>query len=64
MRENARQGFWNLWLQVVTAETRGARAKRKLAIDLVQSVRLMFRLAAYGDGASPAPWACGRSPNI
>ena len=58
MRENARQGFWNggarppFGYQVVTAETRGARAKRKLAIDPVQaeSVRLMFRLAAHGDG--------------
>jgi site-specific DNA recombinase len=59
MRENARQGYWNGSLppfgyQVVTAETRGARAKRKLAIDPLQAeiVRTMFGLALNGDGDS------------
>jgi site-specific DNA recombinase len=58
MRENARQGYWNggarppFGYQVVTAEMRGARAKRKLAIDPAQAetVRLMFKLALQGDG--------------
>ena len=58
MQENARQGYWNggarppFGYQVVTAEMRGARAKRKLAIDPTQAeiVRLMFQLAAFGDG--------------
>jgi site-specific DNA recombinase len=60
MQENARQGYWNggarppFGYQVVTAEMRGARAKRKLAIDPTQAevVRLMFQLAAFGDGES------------
>ena len=60
MRENARQGYWNggarppFGYQVVTAEMRGARAKRKLAIDPLQAetVRLIFKLALHGDGSS------------
>jgi site-specific DNA recombinase len=58
MKENARQGFWNggsgppFGYEVVTAETRGARAKRKLQINPLQAdtVRLMFQLALSGDG--------------
>jgi site-specific DNA recombinase len=60
MRENARQGYWNggarppFGYQVITAEMRGARAKRKLAIDPVQAeiVRRMFEMALHGDGQS------------
>ena len=60
MRENARQGYWNggarppFGYQVITAEMRGARAKRKLAVNPVEAetVRLMFQLVAYGDGKS------------
>ncbi len=51
MKENTRQGFWNgsrppLGYKVVEAERRGARAKKKLAIDPIEAetVRLLFRL--------------------
>ena len=57
MQENARQGFWNgsaapFGYQVVTAEQRGAKTKKKLAIDPVEAetVRLIFRLLREGDG--------------
>lgn len=59
MKENARQGFWNgsiapLGYKVVEAERRGARAKKKLAIDPVEAetVRLIFRLFVEGDSGS------------
>lgn len=59
MQENARQGFWNgskapYGYAVVTAEQRGAKTKKRLAIDLVEAeiVRLMFKLFREGDGTS------------
>ena len=59
MQENARQGFWNgskalYGYAVVEAEQRGAKTKKRLAIDPVEAevVRLMFRLFREGDGAS------------
>ena len=57
MRESAKQGFWNgatppLGYKIVEAETRGAKIKKKLAVDPVdaETVRLMSRLYAEGDG--------------
>jgi len=57
MQENARQGFWNgaaapYGYAIVAAEQRGAKTKKKLAIDPVEAevVRLIFRLIAEGDG--------------
>jgi site-specific DNA recombinase len=59
MQENARQGFWNgskapYGYAVVDAEQRGAKTKKRLAIDPVEAevVRLMFRLFREGDGSS------------
>lgn len=59
MQENARQGFWNgskapYGYAVVAAEQRGAKTKKRLAIDPVEAevVRLMFRLFSKGDGTS------------
>jgi site-specific DNA recombinase len=60
MKENARQGFWNGSLPPVgyriveAAEQRGHRTKKILEIDPIQAetVRLIFRLAREGDGAS------------
>ena len=59
MNENARQGFWNgaaapFGYKVVAAEQRGAKTKKKLAIDPVEAetVRLMFRLLTEGDGTT------------
>lgn len=59
MQENARQGFWNgarapYGYSIVAAEQRGAKTKKKLAIDPVEAetVRLMFRLVREGDGVS------------
>jgi site-specific DNA recombinase len=59
MKENARQGFWNgsrppLGYTSVEAERRGARVKKKLAVDPVEAetVRLIFRLFLEGDGGS------------
>lgn len=59
MQENARQGFWNgsaapFGYQVVAAEQRGAKTKKKLAIDPVEAetVRLIFRLVREGDGTN------------
>jgi site-specific DNA recombinase len=60
MKENARQGFWNGSLPpigyriVEAAEQHGHRTKKTLEIDPVQAetVRLIFRLAREGDGAS------------
>ncbi|NJO32155.1 MAG: recombinase family protein [Rhodospirillales bacterium] len=59
MKENTRQGFWNgsrppLGYKVVEAERRGARTKKKLAIDPVEAetVRLIFRLCFEGDNGS------------
>jgi site-specific DNA recombinase len=59
MRENARQGFWNgskapYGYAVVAAEQRGAKTKKRLAIDAVEAeiVRLIFRLFREGDGSS------------
>lgn len=59
MKENARQGFWNgaaapYGYEVVAAEQRGAKTKKRLAIDPVEAevVRLMFRLVTEGDGGS------------
>jgi len=55
MKENTRQGFWNgsrppLGYKIVEAERRGARAKKKLAIDPVEAetVRLVFGLCVAG----------------
>ncbi|MBA4174476.1 MAG: recombinase family protein, partial [Hyphomicrobium sp.] len=59
MNENARQGFWNgaappFGYTTVAAGERGARIKKKLAIDPVEAetVRLIFRLLMEGDGNS------------
>jgi len=59
MQENARQGFWNgskspYGYAVVDAGQRGAKTKKRLAIDPVEAevVRLMFRLFREGDGTS------------
>ena len=59
MQENARQGFWNgskapYGYAVVAAEQRGAKMKKRLAIDPVEAevMRLIFRLFREGDGAS------------
>jgi DNA invertase Pin-like site-specific DNA recombinase len=60
MKENARQGFWNGSLPpigyriVEAAEQHGHRTKKTLEIDPIQAetVRLIFRLAREGDGAS------------
>lgn len=59
MQENARQGFWNgskapYGYAVVDAEQRGAKTKKRLAIDPVEAevVRLMFKLFLKGDGTS------------
>ena len=59
MKENAWQGFWNgarapLGYKVVEAGQRGARIKKKLAVDPVEAetVRLIFRLFAEGDQRS------------
>ncbi|VFU10937.1 Resolvase domain protein [Methylocella tundrae] len=59
MQENARQGFWNgskapYGYAVVAAEQRGAKTKKRLAIDPIEAevVRLMFRLFREGDGTS------------
>ncbi len=62
MRENALQGFWNgasppLGYTIVEAERRGAKVKKRLAIDPVEAetVRLIFRLYLEGDRASRTP---------
>jgi len=59
LKENARQGFWNgslppIGYRVVAAEQRGAKVKKKLEIDPLHAdtVRLIFKLALEGDGAS------------
>ena len=59
MKENARQGFWNgalppIGYRIVAGEQRGAKVKKTLEIDPFQAetVRLIFRLALEGDGAS------------
>ena len=60
MRENARQGYWNgsrppYGYRIVAAEQRGARTKKKLEPDPMQTenVRLMFRLARIGGDEGP-----------
>jgi hypothetical protein len=61
MKENARQGFWNgarhpLGYTAVEAERRGARVKKKLAVDPVEAeqVRLIFKLFLEGhQGSGP-----------
>ncbi|WP_279482792.1 recombinase family protein [Aureimonas sp. SK2] len=62
MRENASQGFWNgatppLGYNAVEAERRGAKIKKRLAIDEVEAetVRLIFRLYLEGDSATGTP---------
>lgn len=62
MRENARQGFWNgatppLGYTIVEAERRGAKVKKRLAIDTVEAeaVHLIFRLYLDGDRATNTP---------
>jgi site-specific DNA recombinase len=59
MQENARQRFWNgskapYGYAVIAAEQRGAKTKKRLAIDPVEAevIRLIFRLFREGDGAS------------
>jgi site-specific DNA recombinase len=59
MQENARQGFWNgskapYGYAVVAAEQRGAKTKKRLAVDPVEAevVRLIYRLFREGDGTS------------
>ena len=61
MKENVRQGYWNGSLPpygyvTVEAERRGARVKKKLAIEPVEAelVRTMFKLFLEGiDGSGP-----------
>jgi DNA invertase Pin-like site-specific DNA recombinase len=61
MKENARQGFWNgsrppLGYTTAEAERRGARVKKKLAVDPIEAeqVWLIFRLFLEGhSGSSP-----------
>jgi site-specific DNA recombinase len=60
MRENARQGYWNgsrppYGYRIVATEQRGARTKKKLEPDPMQTenVRLMFRLARIGGDEGP-----------
>jgi len=57
MIENANQGYWNgakppFAYKTFTAETRGARIKKKLEIEEHEAeiVRLIFRLYLFGDG--------------
>ncbi len=59
MKENARQGFYNgspfpLGYKVEEVEKRGARVKKRLAVDPVEAetVKTMFRLCRLGDGKS------------
>jgi site-specific DNA recombinase len=59
MKENARQGFWNgatcpLGYKLVEAERRGAKIKKRLAVDVVEAdtIRLIFKLYLHGDGQS------------
>ncbi len=59
MIESARQGFWNgstppLGYKIVAAEQRGAKTKKRLAIDPVDAelVRQIFTLYVQGDGAT------------
>jgi len=61
MKENARQGFWNgatppLGYKLIEAEKRGAKIKKKPAVDPVEAetVRLIFKLYLLGDGSSGA----------
>jgi site-specific DNA recombinase len=61
MKENARQGFWNgatppLGYRLIEAEKRGAKIKKKPAVDPVEAetVRLIFKLYLLGDGSSGA----------
>jgi site-specific DNA recombinase len=61
MKENARQGFWNgatppLGYNLIEAEKRGTKIKKKLDIDPVEAetVRLIFKLYLCGDGSSGA----------
>lgn len=61
MKENARQGFWNgspcpLGYHLAEVEKRGAKIKRKLEIDAVESetIRLIYNLYLRGDGTSGA----------
>jgi site-specific DNA recombinase len=63
MQENARQGFWNgskapYGYAVVAAEQRGAKTKKRLAIDPVEAevIRLIFSCFAKAT-ARPAQWA-------
>ncbi len=59
MQENARQGFWNgakapFGYAIVDAGQRGAKTKKRLAVDPVEAevVRRMFTLFLKGDGTS------------
>ncbi len=57
MQENARQGFWNgskppFGYLIVEAERRGAKAKKRLAIDPAEAgtVRMIYELALGAEG--------------
>lgn len=59
MKENARQGYWNgarppFGYVAVEVDRRGARIKKKLAIDVVEAeeVRLVFKLFLEGHNRS------------
>jgi site-specific DNA recombinase len=61
MKENARQGFWNgatapLGYNLIEAEKRGTKIKKKLDVDLVEveTIRLIYKLYLHGDGRSGA----------
>jgi site-specific DNA recombinase len=60
MKENARQGYWNgsrppFGFKAVEVERRGARIKKRLAMDPVEAetVKLIFRLYQEGYGSRP-----------
>ena len=66
--DHARQGFWNgaaapYGYCIAAAEQRGAKTKKRLAIDPVEAevVRLMFRLAHEGDGTGGPMGVGGRT---
>ena len=63
MKENARQGYWNgskppFGYQTEEVDRRGARVKKKLAVDLAEAedVRLIFRLCLK-DATGKGRWA-------
>src|SRR5262249_28789692 len=59
MKESARQGFWNgatppLGYRLIEAEKRGAKIKKKLAVDPVEAETVRLKLYLLGNGSSGA----------